>query len=174
MDPDEGFSKSNGLLMEYVALLTTGRRLSEVLAEQAGRLRHSDRVLHRNILRIVCAAHCVGVSFTPASLISVLEDLGAQDASKTAAGFQEAVSVALAVLQDEHLVIENSEWPVDWATRASVFDPQRNTAQLTATNDGRHFLSHSPGGSARRRNCGHSSDGGNCRCTHTGSRRSRD
>ena len=108
MDPDEGFSKSNGLLMEYVALLTTGRRLSEVLAEQAGRLRHSDRVLHRNILRIVCAAHCVGVSFTPASLISVLEDLGAQDASKTAAGFQEAVSVALAVLQDEHLVIETA------------------------------------------------------------------
>ncbi|MFD0346011.1 hypothetical protein ACFQ0M_07850 [Kitasatospora aburaviensis] len=46
--------------MEFLALVTTGRRLREVLAEQVDRLDEEQRQVDRELLRLVCATHALG------------------------------------------------------------------------------------------------------------------
>ncbi|MFF7590307.1 hypothetical protein ACFZCK_22720 [Kitasatospora purpeofusca] len=60
MAREEAVKQADGLLMEFLALATTGRRLREVLAEQVDALAVPQRRLDRSVLRLVCAAHALG------------------------------------------------------------------------------------------------------------------
>ncbi len=60
MAREEAVSHADGLLMEFLALVTTGRRLREILAEQVDALADPQRRLDRSVLRVVCAAHALG------------------------------------------------------------------------------------------------------------------
>ena len=97
MTSDEATALSNGLLMEFLALLTTGRRLEQVLAEQADGLRRPGRELQRDAARLITAAHSVGLSLDADRLGDALA--GGGDPSFT--------GDALSVLRDEHVVIRD-------------------------------------------------------------------
>ncbi len=60
MAREEAIALADGLLMEFLALVTTGRRLRKVLAEQVDRLDEPQRQVDRELLRLVCAAHALG------------------------------------------------------------------------------------------------------------------
>lgn len=60
MAHEEAVARADGLLMEFLALVTTGRRLREVLAEQVDRLGEDQRQVDRELLRLVCATHALG------------------------------------------------------------------------------------------------------------------
>lgn len=60
MAREEAIDRADGLLMEFLALATTGRRLREVLAEQVKALADPQRRLDRKVLRVVCGAHALG------------------------------------------------------------------------------------------------------------------
>jgi hypothetical protein len=60
MAREEAVERADGLLMEFLALVTTGRRLRDVLAEQVAELGGTHRRLDRQVLRLVCAAHVLG------------------------------------------------------------------------------------------------------------------
>ncbi|MEW2559685.1 hypothetical protein [Streptomyces griseorubiginosus] len=90
---EEAVAQADGLLMEFIALATTGRRLREVLADQITDLRTPQRRLDRTVLRLVCAAHTLGVEVAADALPAVL----GQPA--------DLVGDALERLADEHLVV---------------------------------------------------------------------
>ncbi|MGW3313612.1 hypothetical protein ACWDG9_44410 [Streptomyces sp. NPDC001073] len=90
---EEAVARADGLLMEFIALATTGRRLREVLADQITGLRTPQRRLDRTVLRLVCAAHTLGVEVAADALPAVL----GQPA--------DLVGDALERLADEHLVV---------------------------------------------------------------------
>ena len=71
---EEAVARSGGLLMEFIALATTGRRLREVLAEQVAELGRPERRLDRQLLRLVCAAHVLGFE-APADTLHVVMSL---------------------------------------------------------------------------------------------------
>jgi hypothetical protein len=100
MAASEAHSRSEGLLMEFVALLTTGQRLEQVLAEQAEGLRRPDRRLQRTAARLLTAAHSLGLSL-PA------DRLGAALAGRPGAPDPEAVGDALDALDGEHIIIRD-------------------------------------------------------------------
>ncbi|MFD8751936.1 hypothetical protein ACFV0O_13280 [Kitasatospora sp. NPDC059577] len=60
MAREEAVARADGLLMEFLALVTTGRRLREVLAEQVDRLDEEQRQVDRELLRLICATHALG------------------------------------------------------------------------------------------------------------------
>jgi hypothetical protein len=60
MAREEAVAQANGLLMEFIALATTGRRLRDVLAVQVNELGTPENRLRREALRLVCAAHLLG------------------------------------------------------------------------------------------------------------------
>jgi hypothetical protein len=86
---------AQGLLMEFIALVTTGDRLEKILAEQVEALRQPDRGLQRTLARLVTAAHSAGVAIPAARLNS----LPTQSASP------EAIGDALSVLAGEHVLV---------------------------------------------------------------------
>lgn len=90
---EEAVARADGLLMEFIALATTGRRLREVLADQITDLQIPQRRLDRTVLRLVCAAHTLGVEVAADALPAVL----CQPA--------DLVGDALERLADEHLVV---------------------------------------------------------------------
>ena len=92
LEVEEAISKADGLLMEFIALLTTGRRLRDVLGVQAEELMDADNI-SLDAARLVCAAHTLGVSI-PA------DDLGQELAPKTRA----ELTLALRRLRDEHII----------------------------------------------------------------------
>jgi hypothetical protein len=101
MDPAEAGDRADGLLMEFIALLTTGRRLEQVLADQMAALRAPGRELQRTLARLVTAAHAAGVPI-PAAALPDAVGMG---------GSPEAVGDALSVLRGEHvLVSQGIEW----------------------------------------------------------------
>lgn len=100
MTADEAAARSGGLLMEFLALLTTGARLEQVLAVQADELRRPGRELQRDAARLLTAAHSTGLGLDADRLG---EALARDDPS--------AAGDALAVLRDEHVVVEDgSTW----------------------------------------------------------------
>lgn len=102
MDPDEAFQRSEGLLMEYVALLTTGQRLRQVLATQVEALRAPDRQIQREAARLVTAAHVLGLALDADRLGTALaNDLGAAGVAQ--------VGDALGVLRDEHIAVSDGD-----------------------------------------------------------------
>lgn len=101
MSPSEAEQRAEGLLMEFIALLTTGRRLEQILAEQVDALRQPGRELQRALARLVTAAHTAGVSVPATALPSA--------PSMTAT--PEAIGDALSVLRGEHvLTTDGSAW----------------------------------------------------------------
>jgi hypothetical protein len=96
MDVEEALSSSEGLLMEFLALLTTGQRLRQVLAGQVAGLAAPDRRLQRDAARLLTAAHTLGLSLRADRLASALANAADQD----------RVGDALGVLRDEHIIIE--------------------------------------------------------------------
>ena len=102
MDPDEAFQRSDGLLMEYLALLTTGQRLRQVLATQVAALQAPHRRIQREAARLITAAHTLG-------LVVSADDLGTALADDRGISGLAQVGDALAVLRDEHLVIGDGD-----------------------------------------------------------------
>lgn len=97
----EAYARCDGLLMEFIALLTSGKRLEQVLAEQAAALRRPDRRLQRAAARLVTAAHSVGLSL-PADQIGAKLAVG---------GAVDDVGDALEVLSGEHIVTrDGTSW----------------------------------------------------------------
>lgn len=98
MDPSEAWSRSDGLLMEFIALLTQAKRLAQVLGEQAAELRRPGRELQRAAARLVTAAHSVGLALTADQLGRALAPTAPSDV---------AIGDALEVLRGEHVVVSD-------------------------------------------------------------------
>lgn len=99
MSASEAHARSGGLLMEFLSLLREGKHLEQVLASQAADLAAPGRSVQREAARLVLAAHALGLSLTPGMLAGAL-------AGTT--GSPGAVGDALAVLKDEHVLLEGS------------------------------------------------------------------
>lgn len=101
MAPTEAFRRSDGLLMEYLALLLRGKRLGLIIAEQAAGLSEPGRELQRSAARLVAVAHSLGFSLRADVLAAVL----APDAPP------ESVGDALNVLRGEHVItVDGASW----------------------------------------------------------------
>ena len=99
LDPDEAFAQSRQLLMEFLSLLLSGRRMREIVTAQVQDRFSPDRRTEREALRYVCAAHRMGLS-TPADALGRL--LGSPT------DFHQSMSR----LKSEHLLTENEQ--TDW------------------------------------------------------------
>lgn len=101
MDPFEAFQRSEGLLMEYLALLLKGKRLKLILEEQAANLRESGRELQRSTARLITVAHSLGFSLRADDLAAALAPGALPD----------SVGDALDVLHDEHIItVDGASW----------------------------------------------------------------
>ncbi len=104
MTPEEAFERSEGLLMEFVALLSTGQRLRQVLGAQVEALKDPKRHVQREAARLVTTAHTLGLSLHADRLAAAL-------AAPRGAGAVAPVGDALGVLRDEHIVVrEGDRW----------------------------------------------------------------
>lgn len=102
MAPGEAFERSEGLLMEFVALLSTGQRLRQVLAAQVVALADPSRQVQREAARLVATAHTLGLSLRADRLAAALTDSRSQvDLAR--------IGDALGVLRDEHIVVRNGD-----------------------------------------------------------------
>lgn len=102
MAPREALVRADGLLMEYLALLTTGQRLRQVLATQVAELKDSDRTVQREAARLVTTAHTMGLSISAERLGRVLAD-------ESRGGALARVGDALSVLRNEHIVVSDGD-----------------------------------------------------------------
>jgi hypothetical protein len=100
MEVEEASDRAEGLLMEFLALLTTGRRLEAILDDQVQRVRAPGQSLTHDLLRLVCAAHTLASS--------VAADRLAAAATAAHAATAGQVRAALSMLQDEHLVVTDA------------------------------------------------------------------
>ncbi len=99
MQPQEAFARASGLLMEFLALLTTGRRMEEIIGAQAAELAAPDRLLQRELARLITAAHSAGLS-VQADRLHLAVDLGHT-------GLVGELGDALAVLDKEHVIVSD-------------------------------------------------------------------
>jgi hypothetical protein len=99
LDPEEAFAQSKQLLMEFLSLLLSGRRMREVVAAQVQDRLTPDRVTEKEALRYVCTAHRVGLSIPADTLGHLL-------------GCPADLHNAMVRLKSEHLLTENerTEW----------------------------------------------------------------
>ena len=88
----ESFEQSNGLLLEFVHMLTTGSRLPDVIQQQIDRRRKEGRFAELDVLRPVSLAAAKGGTTSISNLQTQL-DLGAGEMQNI-----------LARLLDEHLI----------------------------------------------------------------------
>ncbi|MFZ4893332.1 hypothetical protein ACL9RL_02665 [Plantibacter sp. Mn2098] len=109
-EPEEAISRAQGLLMEFVAIATTGHRLREVLRSQIAALRSAENEVALDLLGIVTALHTLG-RFVDANQLPASTG---QTATK--------VSQQLARLQDEHLLVteDGTNWRALHDLRAEV------------------------------------------------------
>lgn len=97
--PEEAESRAEGLLMEYLALLTAGRRFRDVIAEQVENLRAPERKIERTLARWVTSAHAIGLGVEAEVLTSLLEE------------HDDIVGDALNRLRGEYVVLKSeAEW----------------------------------------------------------------
>ena len=96
----EALRLADGQLMEFLSLLTTGRRIRAVLSDQAESLVRDGEQVPARLARLVCASHTLGLSLEAGSLRSAAPTDGSR------------LSGALLRLQNEHIitVAENSSW----------------------------------------------------------------
>lgn len=88
----EAIALAAGQLMEFVALLTTGRRLRAVLSDQAHQLLSAPDPTAAEVARLVCAAHVLGVGIH-ADRLADLKGRGPK------------LTSALQRLQAEHVIV---------------------------------------------------------------------
>ena len=98
LDVSEAFNASEGLLMEFLSLLMTGRRMKQVIEQQVADRLNEERATERDILRLVATAHSVGVA-VPAEALETM--LPGRD-----------LTPALAVLDREHILVsdDGNQW----------------------------------------------------------------
>lgn len=96
LELEDAVERAGGLLMEFIALATTGQRLRKVLDVQLHRLRQPGRSLDRNVLRLVCAAHTLGWPADAGKLAGLL-----------CPSDPWAVGNALSRLEGEHLIVQD-------------------------------------------------------------------
>ena len=95
LDVGEAFEASAGLLMEFLSMLLTGRRLQQVVEEQVAARMSEERATEREILRYVATAHASGVPL-PADVLGAL--IPGRD-----------LTSALSLLHREHILIADDE-----------------------------------------------------------------
>ena len=95
LDAAESFEASDGLLMEFLSMLLTGRRLRQVVEEQVAARMVAERSTEREVLRYVATAHAVSVSL-PAEALETL--LPGHD-----------LAPALSLLNREHILVSDDE-----------------------------------------------------------------
>lgn len=93
MARDEAVARANGLLMEFIALATTGQRIRDVLSVQVNQLGTPANRTRREALRLVCAAHLLGSS-VPANVLPQALGVGI-----------DAAGDVMSRLAGEHLVV---------------------------------------------------------------------
>jgi hypothetical protein len=71
LEPGEALARAEGLLMEFIALLIAGRRLRDIVNAQVEERLAAERVIERELLRYVSAAHVYTVDL-PASALDAL------------------------------------------------------------------------------------------------------
>lgn len=90
----EPYELSQGLMLEYVHILTQGRRLAEIICDQVEVREKQDRVGELAVLRITATASIYGGQINAERLVALT-------------GFsQHALSKILKRLLDEHLILE--------------------------------------------------------------------
>lgn len=97
LEEEEAISRADGLLMEFISLVTTGQRIRTVLRGQVEALMQPARRLQRVCLRLVTAAHTMGSAVNA-------DDLGAYLIASQAGITIDDVGAALDVLRGEHLL----------------------------------------------------------------------
>jgi len=97
LEVDEAVNKADGQLMEYVSLLTTGRRLRTVLAGQAESLMNAQDQTRADIARLICGAHVLGVS------------ISASDLERGVGCGRANLTRELGRLQDEHVITTDDQ-----------------------------------------------------------------
>ena len=97
----EAVRLADGQLMEFLSLLTTGRRIHAVLADQAESLLRKGDPTTICVARLVCASHVLGVAIAASSLGATL---GAEH--------RRTLTPALLKLRDEHIITtdDQSAW----------------------------------------------------------------
>ncbi|MCC6266678.1 MAG: hypothetical protein IT300_03850 [Dehalococcoidia bacterium] len=61
LDVQEAFDHSDGLLMEFISMLLTGKRLRQVIGEQIAARLSPGRAVERDVIRLVSTAHAAGI-----------------------------------------------------------------------------------------------------------------
>lgn len=95
VDVDEAFDESDCLLMEFLSMLLTGRRLKQVVGQQVADRFGEERATERAILRYVTTAHAAGVSVPAEALQAFLPD--------------KDLTLPLSVLNREHLIVADGQ-----------------------------------------------------------------
>ena len=139
LDADEAFQASEGLLMEFLSMLLTGRRLQQVIEQQMAARLVEGKATERDIIRYVATAHSAGVSLP----VGILEELlPGRD-----------LAPALAVLQREHVLVADggTRWRGLHELRSAIardylhqFPPPTTAATIG------HLVEHLPATDARR------------------------
>jgi hypothetical protein len=78
---DEAFGEAQGLLMEFLSLLTTGNRLEQVIGEQVHARLDPARATERAALTYVAAAHTAGLGIPYEVLATLVDDNAALPAA---------------------------------------------------------------------------------------------
>ncbi len=139
LDVSEAFDSLEGLLMEFLSLLLTGRRLKQVVEQQVADRLKEDKVVERDILRYVATAHSVGIGVRAEDLKTLLPDRD--------------LIPALAVLNREHILVadDGDHWRGLHELRSTVardclhqFPPPTMAATI------RRLVEHLPIGAAAR------------------------
>ena len=100
LEVPEAVESADGQLMEYMALLTSGKRMRAVLASQVRSLLCGDDPMMAETARLICAAHVLGVSLEASAIGELV---------KTE---RHSLSRALQSLQNEHIV--TSQDRISW------------------------------------------------------------
>ena len=95
LDVAEAFEASNGLLMEFLSMLLTGRRIQQVVEEQVAARLVEERATEREILRYVTTAHAAGVSIPAEALGTLIPERD--------------LTPSLSTLRQEHILVSDHE-----------------------------------------------------------------
>ena len=139
LDVAEAFDASEGLLMEFLSMLLTGRRLQQVVEEQVAARMVEERATEREILRYVATAHAAGVSL-PAEVLPTL--IPGRD-----------LAPALSLLHREHILVSDDEsrWQGLHELRSTIArDYLHQFPPPTAATTIRHLVKHLPARDASR------------------------
>ena len=139
LDVAEAFEASDGLLMEFLSMLLTGRRLRQVVEEQVSARMVVERSTEREVLRYVATAHAIGVSL-PAEVLGTL--IPGHD-----------LASALSLLNREHILVsdDSSRWHGLHELRSTIArDYLHQFPPPTTATTIRHLVKHLPARDASR------------------------